>query len=448
MDALDLTITYQNRLGYHYFADALHYRELDLQTWLPHLKALGASWLVVQADGDRTAIPEPFLSGLISAGIQPVLRMNLPLDTPPDAAALELLFNAYGRWGVRHVVLFDRPNARSAWPASGWTQQGLVDRFLDRYLPPAAQALQAGLTPVFPPLEPGGNFWDTAFLRLSLESLERRKQTQLLDRLTLSAYAWTHNRPLDWGAGGPERWPETRPYFTPDDSQDQRGFRINEWYQAVCQAVLQKSAPVILLQAGLPGASSAQTEAPDPGLAASIASLCLGIITAEDEQSSALLEPIADSVIACNFWLLSAEKGSPEENQALFAADGTPRPAGSALMEWVRQNNYASRPSSVNEAATLPGRPAAHPISHYLLLPNYPDGLSDWDWNVIRGFVKKHHPAVGFDMAEAALAERVTLVGGEAIFQEDDLDQLRRAGCTVEWIRGDGMSIATQLAER
>ena len=32
MDALDLTITYQNRLGYHYFADALHYRELDLQT--------------------------------------------------------------------------------------------------------------------------------------------------------------------------------------------------------------------------------------------------------------------------------------------------------------------------------------------------------------------------------------------------------------------------------
>lgn len=63
MDALDLTITYQNRLGYHYFADALHYRELDLQTWLPHLKALGASWLVVQADGDRTAIPEPFLSG-------------------------------------------------------------------------------------------------------------------------------------------------------------------------------------------------------------------------------------------------------------------------------------------------------------------------------------------------------------------------------------------------
>ncbi len=447
MDAPELTMTYQNRIGYHYFPDTLHFRELDLQTWLPHLKALGASWLVLQAD-DRIAVPEPFLHGLVEAGIQPVLRMNLPLDAPLDAASLELLFNAYARWGVRYIVLFDRPNSRASWPASGWTQQGLVDRFLDRLLPPAMQALQAGLLPVFPPLEPGGNFWDTAFLRLALESLERRKQNQFLDHLTLSAYAWTHNKPLDWGSGGPERWPETRPYFTPAESQDQRGFRINEWYQAICQAVLQKAAPVILFQAGLPGLPSTKIDAVETTLYTEIANLCVGTITAEDEQNSALLEPIADSVIACNFWLLCAASGSPDQNHALFAADGTPRPAGVVLREWVQKNNYVTRSTNVNENSFPTGKLSAHPLRHYLLLPDYPEGLSDWDWNVIRGFVKKHQPTVGFNMAEAALAEQVTLIGGDQIFQEDDLDQLRRAGCRVEWIRGDGMSIATQLSER
>lgn len=448
MDAPELTITYQNRLGYHYFPDTLHYRELDLQTWLPHLKALGASWLVLQADGERAAIPEPFISGLVKAGIQPILRMSLPMDAPLDAGALDLLFSAYARWGVRYLVLFDRPNARASWPSSGWSQQGLVDRFLDRYLPPASLALQANLVPVFPPLEPGGSFWDTAFLRLALESLERRKQAAMLNNLVLSAYAWTHDHPLDWGAGGPERWPESRPYFTPTESQDQRGFRINEWYQAVCQAVLQKQAPVILLQAGLKGKPARGVDAQDAELYTSIASLCAGAITVEDEQSSALLEPIADSVTSCNFWLLSAAQDDPFQAQALFTADGTPRPTALALKEWVAKNNYGQRPASQAQGTAAPSRLNAHPLRHYLLLPNYSEGLSDWDWNVIRGYVKKHQPTVGFDMAEAALAEQVTLVGGDQVFREDDLDQLRKAGCQVEWIRGDGISIATQLAER
>jgi hypothetical protein len=346
----------------------------------------------------------------------------MPLDAPCDLAAMDLLFGAYAHWGVRHVVLFDRPNARASWPSSGWTQQGLVDRFLDRYLPPATLALQAGLKPVFPPLEPGGSFWDTAFLRLALESLERRKQSKLLENLILSAYAWTHGHALDWGAGGPERWPESRPYFTPQDSQDQRGFRVNDWYQAICQAVLQKQVPIILLQAGLGSAPARGQAAPEASIYASIASLCAGTITGEDEQSSALLEPIADTVTACNFWLLCAGDGSPYQEQALFATDGMPRPAALALKEWVAKNNYGVRSTTSVEVTSTPLSLNAHPLHHYLLLPNYPEGLSDWDWNVIRGFVKKHQPTVGFDMAEAALAEQVTLVGGDQLFSEEDLD--------------------------
>ncbi|GAP15045.1 hypothetical protein LARV_02825 [Longilinea arvoryzae] len=449
MDASDLTIDYQNRLGCHYFQDTKHFREIDLQTWLPPLKKLGASWLVLQAEGERAAIPEPFISGLFEAGIQPILQMSMPLGTAIDMPGFELLFGAYARWGVRHVVLFDSPNSRTAWPCGGWTQQGLVDRFLDRYLPPANLALQSGLTPVFPPLEPGGNFWDTAFLRLSLEALERRKQTGLLDHLMLGAYAWTHGRPLDWGAGGPERWPEAHPYFTPDGAQDQLGFRIGDWYQAIVQTVLQKQVPLILFGAGLTGDPIHSREtagAPEMvDLYLEIANLCAGITNAEAEPGETSREPLLDQVVACNFWLLSAEEADPCQKQALFDAQGTPRPAGQALLDWAEKNHFTGSKDNA-DAKVVPA--GIRPIHHYLLLPSYPDGISDWDWNVIRGFVKKYQPTVGFQMTEAAIAEQVTLVGSDKAFSEDDLDQLRHAGCQVEWIRGDGMSIATQLAER
>ena len=49
-----------SRLGFHYFPDSLHYRELDMATWLPELQALGAGWLIIRSELDR-AIPENFL---------------------------------------------------------------------------------------------------------------------------------------------------------------------------------------------------------------------------------------------------------------------------------------------------------------------------------------------------------------------------------------------------
>lgn len=88
-------------------------------------------------------------------------------------------------------MLFDRPNMRSTWSATGWVQQDLVERFLDRYIPLAEITLQAGMIPISPALEPGGNYWDLAFLRTMLKSLERRQQKQLLDNLILCAYSWT-----------------------------------------------------------------------------------------------------------------------------------------------------------------------------------------------------------------------------------------------------------------
>src|SRR5512140_2364479 len=117
------------RLGFHYFPDTLHYREADLQTWLPELTSLGAAWLVVRSATGR-AIPEHFLRGLKAAGIEPLIQFDLPLDNAPDpreqARDLAPLLEVYARWGARSVIFFERPNARASWSASGWVQQDLV----------------------------------------------------------------------------------------------------------------------------------------------------------------------------------------------------------------------------------------------------------------------------------------------------------------------------------
>lgn len=63
----------RQKLGFHYFPDTLHYTEKDLQQWLPLLMELGAGWLVLRTEINR-AIPEYFISGLIKAGIQPIIQ--------------------------------------------------------------------------------------------------------------------------------------------------------------------------------------------------------------------------------------------------------------------------------------------------------------------------------------------------------------------------------------
>ena len=80
--------------------------------------------------------------------------------------------------------------------------------------------------------------------------MQSQNQNDILDKLILSAYAWTQNKILNWGIGGPEKWPLSKPYRTSSGSEDQRGFRIFDWYLAISRAVLQKNCSIILLQTG------------------------------------------------------------------------------------------------------------------------------------------------------------------------------------------------------
>lgn len=434
-----------NRVGFHYYPDSLHYTEKDLLAWLPELQSLSAGWLVVHAHPKR-AIPEYFIRSLISANIQPIIHLDMELGTPIPPVEMMPILDAYAHWGVKNLVFFDRPNCIASWPNSSWAQQDLVDRFLDRWLPLANTTLQRGMTPILPPLEPGGNFWDTIFLRTTLEGLEKRKQNTILQSMTLSAYAWTFNRPLDWGVGGPQLWPESHPYFTPENSQDQLGFRTFEWYQAISQAVLSHECPIFLFQAGRvsdscgiqPEEQSTQTTA---DTAIEIAGLLSNRID-ENADQTATKSTLPNYVRAASFWLLCAEPESKYEKDAWFNAVHEAQLPALSFRKHNQDIEKKSPPQQVNPSSSFPT------IAHYLLLPSFEWGVADWHLEAIKPFIKKHQPTIGFSIQEAARSKKVTVVGGMDSFSSEALSYLRQCGCLVEEISGDGTSIATILAER
>jgi hypothetical protein len=429
-----------SRTGFHYFQDTFHFRESDLATWLPVLQGVGASWLLVKSPLDR-AIPEAFLQGLIQANIEPIVQFNISWANPPSTDELRLLMESYSRWGAHGIILGERPNQRAQWGTSGWVQRDLVERFLDRYLPLASQVLENGMTPLFPPLEPGGNFWDLAFLRLSLESLQKRRQHDLIEKLALCAYGWTGTHSLNWGAGGPECWTEARPYFTPDGHEDHRGFRIYDWYQAIVEAVLHQAAPIVLLQAGQTGdpiKNIGNKEENNDQVEFAISRLMYGEIVYDPNKPETPLEPVTDKVTAAMFWLLAEEADSPYYRQSWYP-NGKSCPVAEVIQNWHLQPRQ-THPVKSFEPKSIH---SSHQIKHYVLLPTVNDSVTDWHLNLARPLIKTLLPTVGFSIEEATLADKVTVIGDEQAFPEEILDQLRFSGCAVERVTGTGTKIAS-----
>jgi hypothetical protein len=399
--------TSNERIGYHYYPDAAHYTARDLETWLPILESLGAHWLILHATADR-AVPEAFIRGLKQAGIEPVVHIPCPIGghSPEE---LSTILPSYARWGVRYVVVFDRPNMQQSWQASAWAKSGLVERFLDTALPVLQLEHQVGLQPVFPPLEPGGDYWDTAFLEAALGAIARRGKSALLDDMALSLYAWTGDHDLDWGAGGPQAWPEARPYNSPEGTQDQRGFRIFDWYSAIAEKTLERSLPMLVIAGGATG----ETEGTGLGPSKSI-DLNLSIVRALQGGG------VPSDVLNFSFYLLAAAESSPEADKAWFPPSGKPQPIVGAMRDFLRR------------AAKMPDASRAKALEHYVLMPA-PQGAADiFQWASIGEYAISERAAVGFSPVEARLARRVTLVGDERAIPKSVEETLRRAGCTIE----------------
>ncbi|MHC1741281.1 MAG: hypothetical protein AB9897_09255 [Anaerolineaceae bacterium] len=427
-------------IGFHFYPDSAHYTNKDLNDVLTHLKALNASWLVMRSESSR-AIPETFISGLIANQITPIIHFSFSLPNAPVAADIKSILNAYSNWGVKYVILFDQPNDRSSWSASGWSQTNLVESFLDRFIPLANECLTAGLVPVFPALTPGGSYWDLSFFSLALQAMQRRGQKTLLAKMALAAYGCTYEKPLDWGQGGASSWPQNRPYLTPGENQDQIGFNQSIWLEEIAAKILGNPLPLILL--GLGRKQAATPSAYSPEEHTNIVRQIKAFLTSTIQTNSTKLP-----LLAGNFWLLNAPSTNDNYPFAWVREDGATLPAYQLLSSVDQPTNLPQPTIPQNQKKSKTTPDSAHPIQHYLLLPKYEWGISDWHLEVIKPFIIKHQPTIGFSIEEAKLAELVTVVGGEQSFSEETLALLRDAGCQVDRISGDGTSIATQLAER
>jgi hypothetical protein len=396
-----------HRLGFHYYPDEQHYSDRDLADWLPELEALQAHWLVVRSNA-RRSVPESFLRGLIEAGIQPIIHLPAGLGTVVRAE-LEPLLQAYAHWGVRHVVVHDRPNMRRSWRDGEWSRPNLVDRYLDAILPALLAEQACGLRPVLPPLEPGGDYWDTAFLQACLEALARRAPKSLLADLAIGLYAWTYGHDLDWGSGGPEAWPEARPYTVAPVSDDHRGFRIFEWYQQIAAEALGASPPMLVLAGG-----SWPVDLSNPEEDRVAASLAIRRVLAEADESPDLQ--------AFAFYPLIADSAHPDAAGAWYTRPGKPDKIAEAFK--------AAATAKSEEPGKFP-EPRGKSLRRYILLPADSKSAAELDWAALSRLAVESGTSMGTSIEDAARSSEVLLAGPEALYAAPTLHRLHVMGCIV-----------------
>lgn len=410
----------KQNIGFTYFTSQEYLIRKRVETWFPILRQLGASQVVLESGFDR-AIPEDVFQTAKKNGLEPIVHFRDELPLARQFNDLTVILDAYLKWGTQYIILGQKPNLKTAWPTAGWHFDHLIDHFLDRFIPIANYAEQIGLTPILPPLQPGGDYWDTAFLEMVMQGLKHRKMSALLDKVGLASFGYTFTRPLNWGVGGPEVWTSSKPYFTPHGQEDQLGFQNYEWMQVIFNRVIGRKPTVLILDAGNPGPVEAQ---PEEDNAIESLQLILSACQGHDEQG---VPSLSGSILGC-----------------IFSLDTLTNLLSGELSLSVLQSIF--KPEREVEAISDPKTDAVNkPIEHYLLLPVHESGVSDVILNKIRPIIKQLQPTIGFSMAEALLAKRVSVFPDPQLFPEEKINALRSAGCQVEVLPQSGIEIATHL---
>lgn len=379
------------RLGFHYYLDTNHYTQVDLDRWKESPLSASAEWVVLRGSLTRM-IPEFFIRSLVSSGTRVVVHVPSPVQSM-DPIDLRSMLTTYKRWGVSRVILFDRPNLRSQWPAADWNRSGLIERFMDLLIPTLQLQLEIGYPPVLPPLEPAGDYWDTAFLKGCLEQLKKLRLVEITSKVEMSCYAWSYGKPLNWGAGGPKRWTGVRPYYTPEGSQNQMGLCIVDWYDQIGKDTIDREIPVLVLQGGILNARS---------------------ISASDQRvhrddSLAIIrnlqgDALRASVTFFAFPLYASKHSAEAASASWYDQDGQPKPVIEALIKTDGLRKRQSNPSHTWSPES------------YFLLPTAADTAKGFPWPLIHAAAARESAVLGYSLEQARTARRVFLIGDEGEF--------------------------------
>lgn len=429
-----------SRVGFHYFQDSDHYRQEDLECWVKKIKDVGAAWMVLKGEV-KQAIPEEFISGLIKERIEPIIHFALDLSNPTPAEGLDSLLSAYAKWGVKKIVFFENPNQQESWGNQRWSQPNLVGRFIDLFLPLAKMTVNFGMVPFCPPMQAGGQYWDTIFLQQSLEELQKRGEKDVLAELGLSAYGWTWGKSLNWGAGGTERWPQTKPYRIPTGSQDQRSLRTYEWYLSVAQKCLGRTCPVVLLQVGIGNHLHCNAKPDENGSTSANTNLkIIQLLQNENVTEFAnvadLIMPIREEVVCGNFWLLGSSQSEMDlKDYAWWSEGGYPSELTKAVLNAIQESSkYISEEEGMlSFGKSMSGN---HPLARYLYFPSLEIFHENENQEIIQNYIMRYKPTIGFSLNEAVQASIVDIGADENQIPDGILDALRESGCSVRRLLG------------
>ena len=426
-------ITPLNRIGFHYFPDTDHYQEKDLSIWLPILKNVGAKTLVLESPTSR-AIPEFFISAIAEEKIDIIIDFNLHGFDEVNLSDLQVLLNAYGKWGATYGLLLKDVNSRKSWKDTQWVSTSPVKESCSRWLMFSKMAQDSGIKPILPTMIPGGDFWDLAFLEQFLKSVASSPDSSLVDNMVISALAWSWERHLNWGSGGPEKWTGAKPYHSPSCSQDQKGFHIFEWYASIAAKTLGFIPPVVLFESGIASREPFENtinqsfDSVDEHL--NIIRLMSGENAFASDEPEILLEPVPFYVVANNFYLLSCNDNDPAAHCSWFTPDGRPGPSAAALLD--------RRQKRANEAANTKQPPEVHQtgkkpfsIRRYILLSHdLYEKLPELEVSLSK-YIARYKPQIGFSIQQALQAAYVLVVGENGDYSFCDLEKLKQNGSLV-----------------
>ena len=474
----------QNKLGFHYYNDHLHYQEKDLIALLPELEAHEAAWLVLKAPS-AVAIPEVFIRALLDQGIMPILDFDLRIDEQIRPVDLQLLLETYSKWGVRYVNFFRPPNLRSSWEDEAWALGDVVERFLDRWVPFLRMAQQCHLVALFPALEPGGEYWDLSFLKRLLALAKTKRLKVFAEDLHMAVSAQSFGKPITWGAGASAAWMAPMPYSAIEAGQeDHRGFNTWQWYTEIVKAHTGAAPKLFLFWAGAANKRSAES-----GLAFDELDCLL-----RERAADGLAMPLPDNLLAIAYHKLVKAKPKHHMQPSLFAplteeqtqvldlinealaksreetedeAEIDPRDAmdeaqpeidraDSSLIELETPAHEdlddeipaEAEPMAAQTSDTHPIDPQdlhlgeeyrvapnlaawVFSIDHYLLLPSYPWGLPENTFDQMLPIIRDEKPTIGFSVTEAASARKVTVWNENEAFSEADIQFLLDSGCII-----------------
>ena len=435
------------KLGFHYYKDAGHFDDPSLDYWLPKLQAAGTSWLVVYAP-ENSEIPENFIQRLRDVRIEPIVVLNYSISEPPSIQIFQQRMAYFHSVGIHMVQFFNRPNMRSSWNAEDWIKPGLVSRFVRRYADYATACVREKVIPLFPMLEPGGDYWDLAFLQSSIKQIRKEFSDSLLSNLVFTASAGLNRHPLSWNEGGPSAYPPAAPYS--DGQVDHRGFYLFRWYEEILKKEFGKSVPLLLMNAGLWDPSTGifdvvtkeskqqylnilnllqdVTVRPDNAIPSYILSCCVYKLPTAESLSASV--PAAAGSVSENLFGKDLKNGSAEGLPFHKKIPEAFRSFNSKFVGSIKQigTNIAT---TYKYAARLfqGGR-----LKEYFLLPEVNSLFTEEQLNTIRQYIKMHKCSSGNDLNEALASKNVIMIDDQALYPAYMLRQLQDRGCAVHTV--------------